>query len=173
MKKIIFLFMLFASAIATAQTIEPRLPNQLPGTTDKPLPKIKQLKKLPDLSAALVDFISASYNEESRSTSIKVSIKIVNNGTATSVAGKVAFDIYTVDFETRNPDRVHWQKFGELFDIPALAPGQTITRIATFEGEYLTAGTTYRSKIWVNPYRDFEELSVTNNQSAEFSITVR
>jgi hypothetical protein len=173
MKKIIFLFILFASTTVTAQTTEPRLTNTLPRTTDKPVPQIKQLKKLPDLSAALVDFISASYNESSSTTNIKVSIKIVNSGTATSVAGKVAFDIYTVDFESRNPDRVHWQKFGELFDIPALAPGQTITRIATFEGEYLTAGTTYRSKLWVNPYRNFEELSVTNNQSAEFSITVR
>jgi CARDB len=175
MKKLLMSSLIVAGTVATAiaQTPNPSIPKNVTRGNQLPTPKIKQLKQVPDLSIVLQDVISASYSTESRITSIKVSIKITNTGTATSPASIVAFDVYTHDLEGRlDPDRKFWQQFGESFSIPALSPGSSITRFATFQGLHLVKGVSYRSHLSVNPYGAFEEVSNLNNQSAEFSITV-
>jgi hypothetical protein len=162
MKKLLICSLAAITAIANtqAQTPNPTIPSNVPRGNQLPLPKIKPLKQVPDLAIVMQDVISASYVTESRLTNIKVSIKITNTGTATSPASIVTFDVYTHDMEGRlDPDRKFWQQFGESFSIP-------------FSDLHLVKGVSYRSKMRVNPFGAFEEVSNTNNHSAEFNITV-
>jgi CARDB len=175
MKKIIVYSLLLAITIcsAKAQTPNPTIPSTPHNPNQKPIPQVKIIKKLPDLAIGMLDIISATYYPDTRRTSIKVSVKITNAGTATSPASIVAFEVYTHDMEGRlDPDRKFWQKFGEPFSIPALTPGSTITRFATYHGLHLVKDVTYRSHLQINPYGAIEELSNANNQTAEFNITI-
>jgi hypothetical protein len=175
MKKLLICSLVAIAAIANtqAQTPNSTIPSNVPRGNQLPLPKIKPLKQVPDLAIVMQDVISASYVTESRLTNIKVSIKITNTGTATSPASIVTFDVYTHDMEGRlDPDRKFWQQFGESFSIPALTPGSSVTKFATFSDLHLVKGVSYRSKMRVNPFGAFEEVSNTNNHSAEFNITV-
>jgi hypothetical protein len=175
MKKLFTCGLLVTAAVSftQAQIPNPRIPSTPHNPNQKPIPEVKIIKKAPDLAVGLLDIISATYNPDTRRTSIKVSVKITNTGTATSPASIVAFEVYTHDMEGRlDPDRKFWQKFGEPFSIPALAPGSTITRFATYHGLHLVKDVTYRSHLQINPYGAFEELSNANNQTDEFNLTV-
>jgi hypothetical protein len=168
MKKLILLMTVCVTATAFSQTPNPRIPSTPHNPNQKPIPEIKPVIKLPDLSVAFIDVISASYYAEKASGSTKLSIKISNTGAATSPATEVVLKIYTDAFD--GSDHVLWQAVGEPFAIPALTPGQTITRFAIFDSEHFRKKT-YRSKLEINVGGVITETSLTNNRSAEFNLT--
>lgn len=173
MKKVLALNLFFITAFvcAQAQTPNPDIPANMPRGNQLPLPKIKTIKKLPDLSIEVLDVISATKNADTRMTAIKISLKVTNTGTASSAASKVAFDIYAHSFEG-HADRIYWQRFGELFDIPALTPGSSVTKFAVFSQAELAPDVTYNCQLRINPFESLPELSFRNNSSGEFSVTV-
>jgi hypothetical protein len=163
-----FLLLLFLSS-SVAQT--PKIPGNTPGGNQLPLPKIKPLKKVPDLGIQMLEVISAVYNEDTRTTIIKVMLRVSNNGTMPSAESIVTFDVHTHAFEG-NPDRIYWQQFGESFTIQSIPANSSVRKIATFTAPHLSKGVSYRCQLRVNPFGAFEELSVNNNQTAEFEITI-
>jgi subtilase family serine protease len=172
MKKIILAGLLIITNMLTAnaQASNPNIPNNIPRGSQLVLPKTKTLKKLPDLSVAFIDVISAEYNEESAAATIKVSIKVNNNGTAAAAASQVHLSVYTDSFD--GTDHVIWQLTAEPFEISTLNSGQSVTRFAVFTSNNLKKDKTYRSKIRIDVGNAIEELNESNNQSAEFTLAV-
>lgn len=166
----VFLLLSFL-ATSVAQTPNPTIPGNTPRGNQLPLPKIKPLKKLPDLGVQMLEVTSAVYNEDTRTTTIKVMLRVSNNGTAPSPESIVTFDVHTHAFEG-NPDRIYWQQFGEAFTIQPIPANSSVRKIATFTAPHLSKGVSYRSQLRVNPFRAFEELSEHNNQTVEFDVTI-
>lgn len=167
MKKIIIpaACCLFAAA-AAAQNI----PNTAPRPIIKPAPQVKLLKKLPDVTVEMQQVVSAAYDAVQGESTVKLLIKVTNKGTATSAATQVTLKVYTHSFE--GTDHILWQPVGTPVDIDALTPGQHITRSSVFTFTGLKAGT-WPAKLEINVGGVMEELSLANNRSAEFSLTIR
>lgn len=158
MKQICIVLFVCIGSYAKAQ-----LPTNV--NTQKPAPEKLKLVQPADIVITDMTLVSANFDHGVKGWVIKVNVTAKNNGQliAASTDLKPLIQIRTTA----------WQDIGTAGTLPALKPGESVTKEYVFVDKKRLAGqtATFKFKIWADANNRVKESNDSNNESALLTIS--
>lgn len=161
-------YFFLTTAIVAALYCKAQVPTTPPRPIQLPVPEVKHLKKLPDLSVSVVQ-VAGQWNNNS--IEIKVVVKIRNNSDVDAVNVMVGADVEHPALPAL--EHTYFHPFANTETIPRIRAHNTISRILIFRKEDVppNPGGIYRCRIEIDPRYMIDELDEKNNRSEVFEIS--
>ena len=164
MKYIFLICSFFAVSFCHAQ-----IPNNAPKTNQQPVPSIKQLKKIPELTVEIAKINSVQFR--GNTLTIKVSLTVYNNSSVNADNVMIGADAEYPDPATL--EHTYFHSFNNITTIARIPPNKSSTTIFVFKKSEVPRNLDrkFRFRLEADPRYMIDEIDETNNWSAIVDIT--